>query len=603
MSRTPAVLSLPRALPLALVVAAVLPGCQAPFHRTDPDDKGLGPAVTTALEREIAQLPADAKVPLANEGPTTVESTLAARRDELDKLGPQWTTGFKGLNLGPTLDDLPQREVQISLKTAIQRAVRNNIAVQTAKIDQGISDARLAQAEAVFDATLYANTGFDRATQPEVGVVLPGGSVLNNLRDSRDWVFTTGLQKPLVTGGRIELSTSMDYGSRSPDGLYSPDPAWANSVSLGLSQPLMRGFGTDVNMAQIRLAQNQDRSQQQALRGSLLDTVSSVEAAYWRLALARQTLVSANWLVEVGVEVRDVLARRREFDATVAQYANAVATVEQRKAQVIQAQRLVQEANNALKALMNDPDFPVGGELNLVPVDLPTETAIAQDLRSAIVTAAEKSPTVIQALLRIDDASIGVLVADNGRLPQLDLDGKLSWFGLDGSWGDSYEQVGSGDFVEYIVGATFSQAIGNRAAEAKYREARLLRSRSVLSYRASIQQAVLEVKNALQSVKTNFDLIRQNRAFRVAQAENLRALLVSEKTLAALTPEFLQLKFQEQDALARAQTQLVASMVDYNIAISSLHRAMGTGLEMNQIEIEIVDPESGSQRVASTSSK
>jgi outer membrane protein TolC len=112
----------------------------------------------------------------------------------------------------------------------------------------------------------------------------------------------------------------------------------------------------------------------------------------------------------------------------------------------------------------------------------------------------------------------------------------------------------------------------------------------VLAYRAAVQNAVLQVRNALQGVATSYDLIAQNRAFRVAQAENLRALLVSEKTLGSLTPEFLQLKFQQQDTLARAQVQLAGSLTSYNVAISALHRAMGTGLEMNQIEIEVVDP-------------
>jgi outer membrane protein TolC len=234
--------------------------------------------------------------------------------------------------------------------------------------------------------------------------------------------------------------------------------------------------------------------------------------------------------------------------------------------------------------------------MGLVPVDVPVEAPLTRDLRASIVTATERSPAVMRALLAIDDRSIGVTVADNRRLPQLDLEGRLAWFGLDGEFGDSYSDIGSGDFVEYLIGARFSQAIGNRAAEAAFREARLARSRAVIAYRQSVQLAVLEVKNSLQDVRTNYELIRQNRAFRTAQAENLRALMVSERTLAALTPEFLQLKFQQQEALARAQIQLVRSLVDYNIAIAALQRAMGTGLEANRIELEFPDADAPAVR-------
>jgi outer membrane protein TolC len=580
-------------LSFASVASVLLTGCQSPLRPNDgtaDDGTRLAPAVTSALEREIARLDGQPLPVPPDPGGSSLEQTLAPRRAELDAIGPQWSKGFASLDLGPTLDGAPRPEVQLTLKTIIQRAVSNNLSVQAAQLDQGISDARLARAEAAFDGVLFANSRFNRTTRETIGTVLGSGLVVAPLVDNRGWAFETGLQKPLVTGGTFDVRTSMDYAKNWPEGAYSPDPAWSTAVSLGLTQPLLRGFGTDVNMAQIRLARNEDRAAFERLRARLLRVAADAEQAYWRLAFARQSLVTANWLVEVGIEVRDVLARRREFDATVAQYANAVATVEQRKASVLTAQREVNQANNALKALINDPDLPVGGEAAIIPVDIPTDAILAQELRGAIITAAEQSPEVAEALLGIDSASIGVTVADNNRLPQLDLEGRLAWFGLDGSFGDSYQDIGSGDFVEYLVGARFSQAIGNRAAEATFREARLARSRSVIGYRQAMQRTVLEVKDSLQTVLTNYQLIRQNRLFRTAQAENLRALLVSERTLAALTPEFLQLKFQLQDTLGRAELQVANSLAEYNVAIAELYRAMGTGLTMNKIEIEVVDP-------------
>jgi len=580
------------ALSVLLAPTLLLTACESPLRPRDGVEDGsrLAPAVTSALEREIARLPANAPPIVTSSGLSDVEQTLAPRREELDRIGPQWQRGNSGLELGPALSGERRTEVQLSLKTVIQRSVQNNLSVQAARLDEGISDARLARAEAAFDAILFAEPSYTRSTRPQIGTVLSNSAILNGLSDSRDWVFVTGLRKPLVTGGSVELSTSMARTTRYPLADYSPDPAWATAVTLGLSQPLLRGFGSDINMSEIRIAQNTDRASFEDLRARMLATVADAETAYWRLVFARQQLVAADWLVAVGTDVRDVLQRRSGFDTTIAQQADAVATVEQRKALVLTAQRAVSEANNRLKAIMNDPELPVGGDAAVVPIDLPVDVPVQQDLRAAIITAAERSPEVAKALLDIDTASIGVNVADNLRLPQLDLEARVAWFGLDGDFGESYEDVGSGDFVEYLVGARFSQAIGNRAAEASFREARLSRSRAVISYRAAVQQAVLQVKDSLESVVTNYELIRQNRAFRVAQAENLRALAVSEQTLAALTPEFLQLKFQQQERLSQAQLQYVGARINYNVALSELHRVMGTGLEMNQITIDIVDP-------------
>jgi len=221
-----------------------------------------------------------------------------------------------------------------------------------------------------------------------------------------------------------------------------------------------------------------------------------------------------------------------------------------------------------------------------VPTDLMVEQPLSASLREAITTAIQQSPSVARALLDIDDASIREVVADNGRLPQLNLNAQAQWSGLDGSYGETWSEIGQGQFVDYIVGLSFSQAIGNRYGEATFRRARLERSQAVIGYRTAVQDSVLQVKDALRNVVTNYQLIGQTRAFRMAQAENLRALLVTEQTIASLTPEFLNLKFQRQDGLAGAQLQESTALVDYNSAIAELYRAMGTGLAMNRIELE-----------------
>jgi HAE1 family hydrophobic/amphiphilic exporter-1 len=576
-------------------------GCQSPLFRPEDDRTRLQGSVDTALAREIGSLPApkagEDGLRTPPESTFAVESALANRREELDRIGPQWQKADVSLDVGPTLTGEDPSAVRLSLKTAIQTAVRNNLGVQAARLEEGITQARIEQAESAFDATFFASTNFNRSTQPTVGIVFPGPGgptqIIPDVDDSRSWAFETGIRQRTVTGGGFEVAFGGGSNEQWPSDLYDPNPAMSSAVRLGLTQPLLRGFGSDVNEAQIRLARNADRAALQQLRARLLATVAEVEGAYWQVVLSRQNLIIAEWLVAAGVEVRDVLARRRQYDATLAEYANAVATVEQRKANVIQARLALAQVTNTLKLLVNSPDLPVGAETVVVPVDLPVSAPVRYSLREGVVTAVANSPTVLQALLGIDNASIQSIVADNQRLPQLDLNAQLSYFGLDSGFEDSVSQLGSGDFVDYLVGATFSQLLGNRYGESLYREARLERSRSVIQYRQAVQGATVEVKNRLLEVVANFELIEQTRATRLAQAENLRALEVTEKTLAALTPEFLQLKFQTQNALALAQQSAAAALVNYNVSLARLWQAMGTGLEMNRIEIETADPGAG----------
>ena len=572
-----------------LSIAGFVPvACQSPL--ASPEDDRLSDAVEAGIrsstERQLAQVAAQPAVAI---GPTEteVDRMLAPRRSELEKMGPQSAAlGTVVSGVVPLTAETPTRVV-MSLRSAVVAAVRNNLDVQTAQLEKAITDADVVRAEAAFDWVLGAGAGYQRVDQPTVGILFPGSTetVIPNVTNQRNWSFNAGIGRQLETGGSLSLTAASSRVNNVDSALYTPDPAWQSAVNLGLTQPLLRGFGSDVALAQVRLAQNRDRLAQEQLRADLLSIVARAEQAYWALVSARARLVSAEWLVGVGEEVRDVLAKRREFDATLAEYANAVATVEARKALVIEARRRLSEAGNNLKAILNDPNIPVGGEIDVVPADAPSDAAFQADLRKSIETALANAPLIQQALIGIDSASIGVTVADNGRLPQLDLAANIAWFGLQDDFGDSYGDITAGDFVNYAAALQFSQAIGNRAAEATYREARLRRSQAVVGYEKAVQGTVLAVKNALTDCVAYRELVEQNRTFRLAQAENLRALLVDEKTLAALTPEFLQLKFQLQNGLALAEDQYFASLVGYQSALAALAQAMGTGLEANRIEI------------------
>ena len=85
--------------------------------------------------------------------------------------------------------------------------------------------------------------------------------------------------------------------------------------------------------------------------------------------------------------------------------------------------------------------------------------------------------------------------------------------------------------------------------------------------------------------------MQANKAYRIAQTENLRALRVEEETMAGLNPTFLNLKLQTQSGLASARKAEIRSIVDYNKSIAELYLAMGTTLDMHQVNMGPVNSE------------
>ena len=268
-----------------------------------------------------------------------------------------------------------------------------------------------------------------------------------------------------------------------------------------------------------------------------------------------------------------------------AEYADAVATVQGRQAELLRARRLVRATSDRMKIFLNDRAHPLGGEGIIQAADaMPTKT-LSFNLRQAVLTGIRERPEIEQALLQIDDASLREEVAKNLRLPQLDLTTEVSYAGLDKDTAEAYDSLSRDDFFSLFVGFSFEFPIGNRAAGAEHEKAILERRATLVGLKQVVQNVITDVKTSLRDVETQFGLIQATRSLRIAQSENLRAFLAEEETREAPTPEFLALKFLRQERLALAEQQEVEALTDYNRALADFHRAIGVGLDRRRVEM------------------
>ena len=575
---------------LLTMISVLLVGCESPLAIPD-DDYALSQRVIEAIQHEIESLTEDDQLSSApSTSSSEVEETLAGWRDELEALGPDLPFIRENLDLGTDLTGKAQTDVAISLKTALTTAIQWNLGIQSTRLSPAINEKDVIAAQAAFDALFVTNIDLTKTDEPSTVAVIRGAPLGIAFNASERYRFETGVRKLFETGAVVSVTTDLTRFRNLTTGGFSisPDPAYTSALRLGLTQPLLRGFGSRVNQSTIHLAQNSQNRSIEQLRTELLQLVSDVEIAYWDLVFTWQNLSIQQWLLNSGIEVRDFMRRRGDFDVKPAEMADAVARVEQRKANVINARRAVRGASDRLKVLINAKDISIGSESILLPIDKTVKEPFRFNLREAILTAVSARPEVKQAMLGIDDAKIRQHLANNARLPLLNLSAQVAYFGLDDDTGSSYDEIGEGSFVDYILGIALEVPLGNREAEAGYKKARLQRSSAAINYQRTIQNVILEVKTALRDVITDNELIQVSRSFRIAQAENLRTFLVSEQ-LQELNPVQLNLKFQRQETLATAQQDEVRSLVNYNKSVARLYRAMGTGLSMNRIELDIDD--------------
>lgn len=562
-------------------------GCASPL--VDRSDRDLRRSVREAVEREMV------------ESQSRPEPLRLTRRSQLESLGIAPET-LKLLEakagpasyppgpppLGASLYGDVQSVSSVTLERAVTATVKNNLNVEFARLAVAISQNQLNAADAAFDATLFGSSQFNHTDAPRTSSSV-GGFVSGVSVDNREVGDTTvGLRKPLISGGQVSIQTQYTYTDNTTPGLtVSPNPAYESNLVIQLDQPLARGFGSDVAESNIRLARNTELDQIQQLKGALLQNVTDVETAYWNLVRAQADLRIIHRLVERGEETFKILESRKGFDAKPANISNVRSAVQSRRSDFIRAQNAVRDASDRLKELMNDPEYKIGDETLLLPVDGAVDQAVEFSVYDAFQSAIANRPEVQRAILSIDNTSIRLLVADNARLPRLDLRAQIRLNGLDGSPGSSYSNLSELDFIDYQIGLQFEQPIGNRAAESTYRFRGLERSQAAISYRNTIRGILQEIKTTLRQVQTNYELIEQTRTARVAATEDLRTLEVEEDTIQSLSPEFLNLKLQRQQSLAAAEQQEIQALTDYNASLARYYSASGTALARNKIQFDV----------------
>ena len=226
-------------------------------------------------------------------------------------------------------------------------------------------------------------------------------------------------------------------------------------------------------------------------------------------------------------------------------------------------------------------------EVSTLPADTAAGPPVEISLLDAVTTALRERPEMKQSLLDIQNASIRQRIADNARLPQLDLAATVRFNGIGESVGDAQETVTDGEFIDYLLGLQFEAPIGNRGPEAFYRQRQIERRAAVIAYQSQAQQVVLDVKISLRRVIDAFELIGATLVARLAAADNVRAL--DEKEKAGGDPnmsltQLVDLRLRRLQALADAEEEEIQALTAYHISIANLYLAMGTTLEHNAIE-------------------
>ncbi len=466
-----------------------------------------------------------------------------------------------------------QKQVHMSLEDALHRALANSYSIEVESYNPPISMTAVVAAEAAFDAVFFANITKNKVDRPT-------GSQLQST-DLDAFSSSFGVAKSLPVGSRITTSYGLNR-QKTTLSFQEINPEYFSNFVVQLDQPLLRGFGLDNGLAEIRVSKKQKSISDLAFQIAVRDTLKSIEELYWSLVFARRDLVITTRLVMENEEIYKFLVARKDFDVTPVEIERSLANLQDSRLQLLQRKRSARDAEDNLIASMNDPELNLIDGVEIVPTDFPKLDYVAIDRFAEVKEALAKNPELKQLELQIGINEIRVGQAHNAELPQLDLTFRYTVDGLAGTADRSFDKLTGNNFIEYFVGVNLNVPIGNRGPRASSRSARLAHSQAVSSLKNGMERLILAVNTAVRDVGTAYQAIPTALVGSEANERQVESIVAraERKDINTLNSEL-----GARQTLVNSRRVMLQAMVDYNLSLVRLEQAKGTLLNYYNVVI------------------
>lgn len=512
------------------------------------------------------------------------------------------------LALEPLVDNVTMPEPSLSiqnnrvampLKSVLLLGLKNNLNIQFASYNPGISETNIQLEKGKFD-TLFSTQYQKTRSVTQSGGVLGSSSSPVVKQEKHNWEGK--LQKKFVTGTQAELKTTNEeyLTDTSFQGLK---PQFKNELVMSLTQPLLRDFGISINETFINIANLNYETSEYVFRDQVQNVLYQIEAFYWDLYFRNQDLIAKDESLKQAEELqREFKIRIDAGSLAPIEIHQANANVAQRKQEVIVAQSAVKAAEDYLKAALNLYDKREYWNVAITPADLPNIINIKPSEDECIKTAFDNRPDIKQAALGIKSSELQLNYTKNQTRPRLDLFGSMGTSGIAGTpsstqgafgpfyqgekspykgqWDKARDYMLSGDYYNYVLGVKFEFPLENNIAKSQYQKARIQADQAVTNVKSVENTAINEVREALRRLDTSYKVIDSATANLTFTKEKLWA----EQKKYEVGMSTARNVFDFQRDVAQAQSTLALAKSEHSKSIVNLQRVTGVLIEQKGLQ-------------------
>ena len=520
-----------------------------------------------------------------------------------------------------------EKQRPLSLHEALALALENNKDIEVARQNVKLAEFALKGSHGAYDPRVNAAFYFEHVENPITSFLSGGsnGSITQN--DFTNSAHMEGLSPKF--GGNYKL----DFSSvrLTTNNLFSAlNTQYPTSLIFTYTQPLLRGLKIDNSRRQIEIAKKNLSLTDAQFRQRAIETITNVQRAYWDLVFALRNLQIQR------DAVRDARTQLEHNKRMVAEGSLAPIDIVAAEAQVagfeqtlFTALEEVSRSENNLKNLIAENRNAAIWAESLVPIDsvslAPPSISLDKAIKAAMENRAElQQSNVLREINQLDQKyfrdqtkpqvdlvgnyglvgfagvigdgvnpfiasskelrdRVNLLSVTNGLAPLPDPPSQNISSNLVGGFSRSLQNLFTNNYSNFRVGVQISLPLRNRTAEADLGRS-LVEGQRIATQREQLEQVIqVDVRNALQVVRSAEARLRAAAAAREASEQQYQS--EQRKLDAGQSTVFLVL--ERQTALTAARGSELRAQTDLNKALADLQRATGNSLTDNSIVVRV----------------
>jgi len=479
----------------------------------------------------------------------------------------------------------------LSREECVKLAVEHNLRIQVLQFDPNLRRYELQASKGFYDPAF--TTEYRRSFNSQEGRVDPATGLSGTSNTTDEDRFTPGLGGFAPTGLRYDLFGDFRH-TRGVSG--GPFDEYTANAGIQMEQPLLRNFWVDAPRTEIQVRKRELKISELAVEQEIRQLVLDVHLIYHELmfSLADAGVKKKAYEVQTNfvAEQRAKVAVGNLAEIEVKQAESQAATF---LTDYIEAQRRVALAGNTLKNLVTD-DYQSWLNFQIEPTEKLVAVPERLDLSESWASALAQRPDLRRVEVQGEILYLERKRSYNALYPELNVVGGYGRSGVDRSFTaggtnafsyDARLSAALDDIAEarserWNVGFFFRLPLSRTVERNRYKASKEEEKRNATLMKQLQQTILLEVDNAIDVARSNYERISSTRQARIFAEVALEA---EEKKLAAGTGTIFQV-LQRQKDLTQARSDEIRALTDYLNSLTTMHHRDGTILEREKVSIQ-----------------